>query len=35
MGQGNAPEPGDSLLVYFMNNLGNWVLVKGYPGSAV
>jgi hypothetical protein len=35
MGQGNAPEPGDSLLVYFMNSLGNWVLVAGYPGMTV
>ncbi len=35
MGQGNAPEPGDSLLVYFKNDSGNWVKVKGYPGTTV
>ena len=35
MGQGNAPEPGDSLLIYFLNSLGNWVLVAGYPGAVV
>ncbi len=34
-GQGNVPEPGDSLLVYFMNDAGSWVLVRGYPGRAV
>jgi hypothetical protein len=31
-GNGNAPEPGDSLRVYFKNDLDNWVLVKAYPG---
>jgi len=35
MGQGNAPEPGDSLQIYFMNSLGDWVLVRDYPGSAI
>jgi hypothetical protein len=34
-GTGNAPEPGDSLHVYFKNNLGDWVLVRGYPGTTV
>jgi len=34
-GQGNAPERSDSLLVYFRNDLGNWILVRGYPGSEV
>lgn len=32
-GQGNAPEPGDSLLIYFRNSLGDWILVRGYPGT--
>ena len=32
-GQGNAPEPGDSLLVYFRNSAGDWVLVRGYAGT--
>jgi hypothetical protein len=35
VGQGNAPEPEDSLLVYFKNSLGNWVLISGYPGMTV
>ncbi len=34
-GNGNAPEEGDSLLVYFRNNLGEWVQVAGYPGQSV
>ena len=34
-GTGNAPEPGDSLQVHFKNNLGDWVKVRGYPGSTV
>jgi len=32
-GSGNAPEPGDSLQVFFKNDLGNWILVQGYPGE--
>lgn len=32
-GNGNAPETGDSLEVFFKNNLGNWVLVQAYPGT--
>jgi serine protease AprX len=32
-GNGNVPEPGDSLRVYFKNDLGNWVLVRAYPGT--
>ncbi len=35
MGQGNAPEPGDSLLIYFRNDSGNWVKVRGYPGTTL
>jgi hypothetical protein len=31
-GTGNAPEPEDSLRVYFKNDLADWVLVKAYPG---
>jgi hypothetical protein len=34
-GQGNAPEPDDSLLVYFKNSLEEWILVRGYPGTGV
>lgn len=34
-GTGNAPEPGDVLQVYFKNNLGQWILVKEYPGTTV
>ncbi|MCB0293321.1 MAG: T9SS type A sorting domain-containing protein, partial [Calditrichaeota bacterium] len=34
-GSGNAPETGDSLQVYFKNNLGEWILVRAYPGSGV
>jgi hypothetical protein len=34
-GTGNAPEAGDSLQVYFRNDLGDWVLVRGYPGMPV
>lgn len=34
-GSGNAPETGDSLQVYFKNNLGEWILVRAYPGSSV
>lgn len=32
-GQGNAPEPDDSLQVYFKNDLGNWVLVSFHEGT--
>ncbi|NIW45689.1 MAG: hypothetical protein GWN30_13350, partial [Gammaproteobacteria bacterium] len=34
-GNGNAPEPGDSLQVYFKNDLDEWILVTGHQGSAV
>jgi hypothetical protein len=34
-GTGNAPESGDSLQVYFKNDIGNWVLVRGYAGVPV
>jgi hypothetical protein len=34
-GQGNDPEPEDSLQVYFKNSTGDWILVKGHPGSLV
>ncbi len=34
-GNGNAPEPGDVLQVYFKNNLGQWVLVKEYAGNTI
>jgi len=34
-GTGNAPEPEDSLRVYFKNDLGDWVLVKAYEGTTV
>jgi hypothetical protein len=34
-GTGNAPETGDSLQVHFKNDLGEWVLVRGYPGTPV
>lgn len=32
-GTGNAPEPGDSLRLYFKDNLGEWYLVRGYDGA--
>ncbi len=32
-GSGNAPEPEDSLRIYFKNDLDEWVPVKSYPGS--
>ncbi|NUQ41484.1 MAG: S8 family serine peptidase, partial [Calditrichaceae bacterium] len=32
-GSGNAPEPEDSLQIYFKNDLDEWVPVKSYPGS--
>lgn len=31
-GKGNAPEPDDSLRVYFKNSLEEWILVRSYPG---
>ncbi len=34
-GNGNAPEPEDSLQVWFRNSLGDWVMVKFYEGSPV
>jgi len=34
-GQGNSPEPEDSLLIYFRNSIDEWILVKGYPGSTL
>jgi len=34
-GTGNAPEDGDSLRLYFKTDLDEWVLVRGYPGTAV
>ena len=34
-GTGDPPEVGDSLQVYFKNDLGDWVLVRSYPGSTV
>jgi hypothetical protein len=32
-GTGNVPEDGDSLMIYFRNNLGEWIKVKSYPGT--
>jgi hypothetical protein len=34
-GQGNSPEPGDSLKVEFFNSTGEWILVRSYAGSTV
>ncbi|MEL6824387.1 MAG: hypothetical protein AAFP70_21730, partial [Calditrichota bacterium] len=34
-GTGNAPEPGDSLRLYFKDNLGGWYLVRGYDGTTL
>jgi subtilisin family serine protease len=34
-GIGNAPETGDSLRVYFKNDLNEWVLVRSYAGTTV
>ncbi|MCK5453305.1 MAG: hypothetical protein KAJ16_03025, partial [Calditrichia bacterium] len=34
-GQGNSPEPGDSLKVEFLNSMGEWILVRNYEGSTV
>ncbi|NIT56218.1 MAG: T9SS type A sorting domain-containing protein, partial [Aliifodinibius sp.] len=34
-GTGNEPETGDSLRVYFKNDLNEWVLVRAYPGMPV
>jgi choice-of-anchor B domain-containing protein len=32
-GNGNNPETGDSLEVFFKNDLGEWILVRAYPGT--
>jgi choice-of-anchor B domain-containing protein len=32
-GNGNAPEIGDSLLVFLRNSLGEWVKIRGYAGT--
>jgi len=32
-GNGNAPETGDSLMLSFMNDLGEWISVRKYPGT--
>ncbi len=32
-GSGNAPETGDSLAVDFLNSLGQWKKVRGWPGT--
>ncbi|GAB4343212.1 MAG: hypothetical protein Kow0037_31170 [Calditrichia bacterium] len=34
-GNGNAPEHGDSLLIYFINSSGEWVLAEGHPGTSL
>ncbi|MEJ2537644.1 MAG: hypothetical protein P8048_11445, partial [Calditrichia bacterium] len=34
-GQSNAPESGDSLMVFFRNDLGKWVKVMAYAGTGV
>lgn len=34
-GTGNAPETGDSLRVYFKNDLNEWIMVRSYPGTTV
>ncbi|RMF58697.1 MAG: T9SS C-terminal target domain-containing protein [Calditrichaeota bacterium] len=34
-GNGNAPEPEDSLRLYFKNDLGEWIRVKAYPGTTL
>jgi hypothetical protein len=34
-GQGNSPEPEDSLKVEFLNSMGEWILVRYYEGSSV
>ncbi|GAB4332578.1 MAG: hypothetical protein Kow0037_10230 [Calditrichia bacterium] len=34
-GNGNAPEAGDSLIIEFKNNLGQWVHIRSYPGTSV
>ncbi|MFQ5583917.1 MAG: S8 family serine peptidase, partial [Calditrichia bacterium] len=34
-GGGNAPETGDSLILEFLNDQGQWKMVKAYPGSNV
>lgn len=32
-GSGNAPENGDSLAIDFRNSLGQWIKVRGWPGT--
>ncbi|MEL6821814.1 MAG: T9SS type A sorting domain-containing protein, partial [Calditrichota bacterium] len=32
-GTGNAPEEGDSLMVYFKNSVDEWIKVRAYPGT--
>jgi len=34
-GTGNAPELGDSLTLYFRNDLGGWIKVLAYAGASV
>jgi predicted small secreted protein len=34
-GRSNAPDSADSLMVFFKNNLGNWIKVMAYPGSGI
>jgi hypothetical protein len=34
-GTGNSPEPGDSLMVFFKNDMGVWIKVRSYPGTTV
>ncbi len=34
-GQGNAPEVGDSLRLYFRNDIDEWILVADYPGTGL
>jgi hypothetical protein len=34
-GTGNAPETGDSLTLWFKNDLGAWIIIRQYPGRGV
>jgi hypothetical protein len=34
-GQGNSPEPDDSLKVEFLNSAGEWIVVRSYAGTTV
>jgi len=34
-GNGNAPEGGDSLKLFFRNDLGDWIPVRAYPGRTL